>query len=400
MRLLLFLLFSLFTITNSFSQATWRKGTITKNDGTEVTGEINDKEWSVNPKEIEFRANGGTVQKYTVHQIKNFSTARPARYEAFAIEYDGDDQNVNRLSTNRSPVTLSKDTLFLRVIVYAPVGLFEFVDANGRIHYFTNQEQGVEELLNRKYKDATNSSLVGVNEKFKQQLLLKAGNCPELHSTIKQLKYSEGALQSLVTKINKCNGHEVQSSWTGEIVTKKPNLGIVAQVFLTNPEYTFMVSDFNEINFGGGIFYEIYSKKKPNRISLYNELLFKQVNQEGVSVFGSPATIKFSRIKMINSYRFSYPDKHEGRLYWGIGIGTGVRFNTTVNDRESIAGYPDFSNSEFELGVMVNGGKTFAISKSFKINAELRYEIEQSPFGSSEFVGAHNLGVCIGFVIK
>lgn len=103
---------------------------------------------------------------------------------------------------------------------------------------------------------------------------------------------------------------------------------------------------------------------------------------------------------MINSYRFSYQDKRDGRLYWGIGIGTGVRFNTTVNDRESIAGYPDFSNSEFELGVMVNGGKTFAISKSFKINAELRYEIEQSPFGSSEFVGAHNLGVCVGFVLK
>jgi hypothetical protein len=400
MKYTLLTLCTIFSITLATAQATWRKGAITKKDGTEVTGEINDKEWSVNPKEIEFRENGGTVQKYTVHQIKNFSTARPARYEAFAIEYDGEDQNVNKLSTNRSPVTLSKDTLFLRVIVNAPVGLFEFVDANGRIHYFTNQEQGVEELLNRKYKDATNSSLVGVNEKFKQQLLLKAGNCPELHSTIKQLKYSEGALQSLVTKINKCNGNEVQPSWEGEIVTKKPNLGIVTQVFLTNPEYTFMVSDFNEINFGGGIFYEIYSKKKPNRISLYNELLFKQVNQEGVSVFGSPATIKFSRIKMINSYRFSYPDKRDGRLYWGIGIGTGIRFNTTVNDRESIAGYPDFSNSEFELGVMVNGGKTFALSKSFKINAELRYEIEQSPFGSSEFVGAHNLGVCIGFVLK
>lgn len=291
------ILCTIFSITAATGQATWRKGTITINDGTELTGEINDKEWSVNPKEIEFREQGGTIQKYTVHQIKNFSTDRPARYEAFAIEYDGEDQNVNRLTTNRSPVTLSRDTLFLRVLVYAPVGLFEFVDANGRIHYFTNQEQGVEELLNRKYKDATNSSLVGVNEKFKQQLLLKAGNCPELHSTIKQLKYSEGALQSLVTKINKCNGHEVQSSWTGEIVTKKPNLGIVAQVFLTNPEYTFMVSDFNEINFGGGIFYEIYSKKKPNRTSLYNELLYKQVNQEGVSVFGSPATIKFSRIK-------------------------------------------------------------------------------------------------------
>ncbi|MBL7861765.1 MAG: hypothetical protein JNJ65_11440 [Cyclobacteriaceae bacterium] len=400
MKYTLLILCTIFSINLASGQATWRKGSITKNDGTELTGEINDKEWSVNPKEIEFRENGGTLQKYTVHQIKSFSTARPARYEAFAIEYDGDDQNVNRLSTNRSPLTLNKDTLFLRVIVNAQVGLFEFVDANGRIHYFTNQEQGVEELLNRKYKDATNSSLVGVNEKFKQQLLLKAGNCPELHSTIRQLKYNEGALQNLVAKINTCNGQEIKPIWVGETITKKSNLGIVAQVFLSNPEYTFLVADFSEVNFGGGIFYEIYSKKKPNRISLYNELLYKQVNQEGVSVFGSAATIKFSRIKMINSYRFSYPDKHDGRFFWGIGIGTGVRFNTTVNERESIAGYPDYSGSEFELGVMVNAGKTFALSKSLKLNADFRYEIEQSPFGSSEFFGAHNLGVCIGIVLK
>lgn len=400
MKLLLPLLLIILAINLSYAQATWIEGTVVKQDGTELKGEINDKEWSVNPEDIEFREAGGPVQKFTVHQIKGFSTARPSRYEAFAIEYDGEDQNMNRLSTNRNPVSLTRDTLFLRVIVKAPIGLYEFVDVNGRIHFFTNQEQGVEELLNRKYKDATNSSLVGVNEKFKQQLILKAGSCPDLHASIKSLKYNEAALQNMITKLNKCNGGEIQPVWAGVIVKKKPNLGIVAQVFLTNPEYTFMVSDFNEINFGGGIFYEIYSKKKPNRISLYNELLYKQVNQEGVSVFGSPATIKFSRIKMINSYRFSYPDKRDGRLYWGIGIGTGVRFNTTVNDRESIAGYPDFSNSEFELGVMVNGGKTFAISKSFKINAELRYEIEQSPFGSSEFVGAHNLGVCVGFVLK
>lgn len=398
MRLLLLLLFCFGTITICFGQGTWRKGIITKKDGTEITGEINDTEWPVNPGEIEFRQGGGATQKYTVHQIKSFSTARPSRYEAFVIEYDGDDQNVNRLSTNRNPGTLRRDTLFLRVIVNASVGLFEFVDANSRIHYFTNQEQGVVELLNRKY--IINSSLVGANEKFKQQLLLKAGNCPELHSTIKQLNYNERELQSLVTKVNTCNGHEIKPIWEGEAVTKKSNLGLVTQLFLTNPGYTFFVSDFEEINFGGGVFYEIYSKKRPNRISRYNELLFKQVNQEGLSAFGSAATIKFSRIKMINSYRFSYPNKREGRLFWGIGIGTGVRFNTTVNERESIVGYPDFRKTEFDVGIMINGGKTFAVSKSFKINAELRYESEVSPFGPSAFVSAHNLGVCIGLVLK
>lgn len=400
MKLLFLLVCMLFTATLTFAQATWRQGSIIKNDGTEVKGEINDREWSVNPDVIEFREAGAAVQTFSVLQIKGFSTARPSRYEVYAIEYDGDDQNVNRLPTSRNPVSLVQDTLFLRVIVNAPVGLFEFVDTNGRLHYFISSEQGVVELLNRKYKDATNSSLMGVNEKFKQQLLLASGTCTDLQSTIKQLKYNEQSLKSIVTKINQCKGNQVVPDWKGDVVARKPNLGIVAQLFLSNPEYTFMVADFGEINFGGGIFYEIFSKKKPNRVSLYNELLYKMVNQEGVSVFGSAATLQFGRIKMINSYRFSYPDKKEGRWYWGIGIGTGVRFNTTVNERESIPGYPDYTGSEFELGVMVNGGKTIALSKAFKINTELRYEIEQSPFGSSEFIGAHNLGIAIGFVLK
>ncbi len=395
---LLFFMICLFT--SSMGQSTWRKGTITAKDGTVMKGEINDKEWTVNPKEIEFREAGGATKTFTLQQIKNFSTDRPAKYESFAFEYDSEDQNINSLSTNRTPLVLSKDTLFLKVIVGAKVGLFLLVDSNGRNHFFTSTNSGVEELLNRKYRDASNSSVVGVNEKFKQQLLLKAGNCKELQPSIKQLKYNEEVLRSMVSKINKCNGYQIEPQWEGEVITKKASAGIVLQLFFSNPEYTFLVSDFSKINFGGGVFYEIYSKKKPNRISLYNELLFKQVNQDGLTFSNLPTEIKFSRVKMINSFRFSYPDKSGGRFYWGIGIGTGVRFNTMVNGRESIPGYPDYSGSEFELGLMVSGGKTFTISKSLKINTELRYELEQSPFGSSSFVGAHNIGLSVGFVLK
>ncbi len=400
MKQTLLLLLITIAITSASGQTTWRKGIIISNDGTELKGEVNDEEWTINPKKIEFREVGGTIKTYSVHELKSFSTNRPAAYQAFAIEYDGEDQNVNKLTTNRSPLTLSKDTLFLRVIVKAPVALYEFIDVNGRNHFFTNSDSGVEELLNRRYKDEANNSLVGVNEKYKQQLLLKASNCPDLQSSIKQLRYSEQTLRNLVGKINQCNGNQNEPIWEGDVVTKQANAGIVLQLFVSNPEFTFVTSDFSKVNFGGGLFYEIYSKKKPNRISLYNELLYKQVNKDALTFFLLPSEIKFSRVKMINSFRFSYPNKKEGRLFWGIGVGTGVRFNTLVNGKESIPGYPDYNSSEFELGLMVSAGKTFPISKSFKINAELRYELEQSPFGSSTFVGANNIGLCVGFNLK
>ncbi len=159
-----------------------------------------------------------------------------------------------------------------------------------------------------------------------------------------------------------------------------------------------MISDFNKINFGGGIFYEIYSRNKPNRLSFYNELLYKRINQDGTTYLNYPAEIYFSRIKMINSLRFSYPKK-SGRLYWGIGISTGARFNTQVN--EDVSGFPDYTKSEFELGFMLSGGKTFSFSESFKLSAELRYEVEQGPFStSSPFLGNHNIGLAIGLKLK
>lgn len=392
-----FLLSLTFILHSAYTQSTWRKGTITTVDGTELKGEINDQEWTVNPKEVEFREVGGAIKTYTAHQLTNFSTDRPSRYESFSIEYDGENQNVNRLTTNRNPTELTRDTLFLKVIVKAKVALFHFVDSNGRVHFFISKDNRVEELLYRKYKDPENTTLYGANEKFKQQLLLTATTCTELHASIKQLKYTEEVLRKIVNKINTCQGNPLLPLWEG-VTSKKPaSIGVVVQLFFSNPEYTFLVSDFSKLNYGGGVFYEIYNKKRPNRISLYNELLFKQVNQEGLFFANQTADLKFSRIKMINSYRFSYPDKNKGRLYWGIGLGTGVRFNTLINDKESIPGYPVYNDPEFEIGFMVSAGKTFPLSESFKINAELRYELEQSPFGSSSFVGAHNIGLNIGF---
>ncbi len=214
------------------AQTNWRKGVIVKNDGTELMGEVNDKEWTVNPKKIEFRGEDGTISIFTTHQLKNFSTSRPSRYEVFPVEYDGENQNVNGLSTYRNPVTLSRDTVFLQVVVRATLGLFKFVDSNGRTHFFTNLEGGVVELLNRRYKDPATKTLMGVNEKFKQQLLLRAGNCNDLQTTLKQLKYHEETLRSKLIKMNKCNGNQIEEIWEGETFTKRNEIGIAVQFFL------------------------------------------------------------------------------------------------------------------------------------------------------------------------
>ena len=392
------LILQVLTASYSFAQSSWRKGSVTKNDGTTLTGEINDKEWTVNPSAIEFRGEDQKVTTLTVSDIKSFTTDRPSRYESFEVIYDGDDQNINeQLTSDRNPLTLAKDHIFLEVLVNAPVGLLRFHDAGGREHFMLRKGNSVEELLNRIYRLPENKTMMGKNEKYKQQLMNEALTCKELQSSFKSIKYNEASLKGIINKVNACLGNSIEPLYTGVVAKKKSDFGVVVQPFFSYTEFTSMFSNMSKVNFGGGLFYEIYNKRKPGRISLYNELIYKNINQDATNFLNQTVNLKLSRVKLINSYRFSYSKGDKGRTFWGIGISTGVRFNTLVNDKETIPGYGDYNASTFELGVIGSLGKTFVVSDKFRINTELRYELEQVPFTSSIFVGAHNIGLNLGF---
>ena len=68
------------TLTTAYGQTTWREGIIIRNDGSKLKGEVNDEEWTVNPKKIQFREEGGIIKTYSVSELKSFSTNRPAAY--------------------------------------------------------------------------------------------------------------------------------------------------------------------------------------------------------------------------------------------------------------------------------------------------------------------------------
>lgn len=395
---LLYLLLVLPSI--AFSQATFRNGFIILKNGDKLEGQVNDLEWSVGPKEVEFRKEGQPVKKFTVNDVISFSTDRPAMYESHSIQYDGDDQSIRNLPFAKEANELKKDKLFLKVIVNSSVGLLHFQEANGRNHFFIRHDTTVTELLKRNYQSNAANSLA-TNQKYKQQLILITNDCQAVQSRIKNLNYIESDLYNVFVKINECKGSELIPIWSGKTTKKSFNAGITFQPFVNSTIFAFGIakSKMSEVNFGGGIFIEFYDRKRPNRISYYNELVYRKVNQSGTYYTGSDASIEYTRIKLINALRFSYPAKSGGRFFWNVGLGTGVRKNTLLNGQSSDPNLADYS-SDFELGLVGGVGKTFSLFNSIIASTELRYEIEDCPLGNTGFALSQNVVLGIQVYLK
>jgi hypothetical protein len=385
----------------SFAQGTWRNGTIILKDGSTIEGQINDLEWNNAPKSIEFRRFGGSVENYNADHLISFSSDRPALYESHLVRYDADTENLKYLPGGKESSNLATEKLFLEVIVNAPIALLFMQDKNFRQHFFIKRDTTVVELLNRNYQNPDGIALL-TNQKYKQQIAVITNDCPDVQSSIKLLRYTRASLSAIFAKINQCKGNAVTMGSNGVEQTRKPlNVGIAVQGFIMANSYPgYYYSRFGDLNFGGGLFMELYSKKRPNRISLYNELLYKRINAQHGRLNRSPNVVtdfQCEKLRLSNAIRLSYPHKSKGRFYFGFGTIIGYRMNTLINGNSAVNKIGEKFGSGFEVGITGMIGETIVIGKSFKVNTEFRYEYE---FQNSNSFNFNNLGLGLQFYLK
>lgn len=98
---------------------------------------------------------------------------------------------------------------------------------------------------------------------------------------------------------------------------KPAQWGAVAQGFLNYSEITSAKTIFEEINFGLGLSYETFFKRRPERMSVYNELKYKQVAQTGESVITTNFVVNSARHKIWRLFKHFYgpPPSDNKSLY-------------------------------------------------------------------------------------
>ncbi len=382
----------------SIAQEYYRRGYVVTLENDTINGLINDKEWQYSPQLVEFKENENSAPKtYRPQEIKAFTTTSGVYYESHHFKFDGDflndaaKSNGINYGTTRTPLRWVEGDYFLEVLVMGKFSLFKFNDPADRIHFMI-LEQGKSELEELQYRlystKIEGMSTVSTNENYKQQLInLCSERCPDLKSKILKISYNDRHLIQTLETINKCFKSEKQIPSLKLIQSeiKKPKFGIVAYVYLGKTNTTlFSYEGFNKVYLAGGISLEVFSKKRPNRFSVYNELKFKTFNEKGLYTFSSnPATLKFQSLKLTSMFRVT--PKKISTLYLNAGLNYGFRLNSSLTTSQ--ISLP--SNAEFELGPAIGFGiKILPLKASIELRAEFDFPVKsQTDFNTNQTIG-------------
>ena len=381
----IFLLFFI-CLVSAHAQDHYRSGFVITMSNDTLKGLVNDKETAQSPQTIQFKENESAAPKtYTTADIKGFATSRGVYFESKHFQYDGDlgtaTLTPERYLTSRSPQNWSTTDCFVEVIVKGQFSLFKYQDANNRIHFLILDEgkTELEELIHRTFI-TSNSTKLMVNDSYKQQLLLRCeAKCPDLKTRMINLAYREQNLGQMVTSMNECYGsvQKINIVVADDTERKASKIGLVAEVYVTDPAFYTTPGGYDAVQFAGGVSYEVFSKKRPNRLSFYSELKLKNFSNVDDyytnAFFPRTGKLTYKTVKLTNTVRL-YATKPK-TLYFNAGVVYGYRFNTTLEGKEVTDRH---ASDRFEFGFAAGLGKKFTpIGLSIETRFELNVPMEQ-----------------------
>ena len=212
MKNLFFSLMLLISLT-SYSQITFEKGYIIKNNGEKQTGLIKNVDWRNNPTFIEYKKTAGsTVQKLGIKDVKAFEINNSSKYERYDVKIDRSSDDIMDMSTKRNP-EFQYETLFLKVLVEGDANLYQYTHGNLTRFFYKTDGLPVTQLVYKRY--LVQDEIIKVNNDYKQKLF-NTLHCPSFNlNTFKNLDYNKKKLVDIFNKYNKCKNSNYK------ILTKK-----------------------------------------------------------------------------------------------------------------------------------------------------------------------------------
>lgn len=185
-----------------YSQDNFIPGNYTDNNNNIIKGFINDKKWTENPVDFEFKRNLDDDENVlTIENVKRFELDNASIYERHQVNIDKSSDNINKLNQQREP-TFKEETLFLKVVLSGDISLLKYRD-NIKNHFYYKKDNLITLLVHKRY--LTTNGAIAENNSFKQQLVvnIKCSNKDILNT--ENVTYSENSLVKLFEKYYKCN---------------------------------------------------------------------------------------------------------------------------------------------------------------------------------------------------
>jgi len=275
------------------SQPNYQMAYIVSHQGDTITGEIDYRQWDVNPKTIKFRTD--TVSdpvRYSPIDIKAF-VVNEDHYFGGIFEIDKSPYLNEDLTTENKSVQVT-DTVFLTVLVEGTLSLFYLKDENAKEHFFIRKNDSpITELIYRRYlvmqdRNTLTESRTNVaeNNTYRGILIFYTSELPGLIPKINEMPYKTTHLVRFVDEYNKKTGCEsgycrINKSRTKGVFSFHVLTGLSYSYYSLNKNITeengrIVSSDPNKSLtwFTGGIGLNMMLPRKLQRFSLYFETLY------------------------------------------------------------------------------------------------------------------------------
>lgn len=317
MKTTLILLLSVFIGAAVYSQKNYLPAILLK-DGVELSGYIDYRNWSVNPKKISFKKDSLSVEEvFGPNDITSFRV-KDEYYVASKVFVENSPYKLASLSTGKEFI-YSVDTVFLQAIIDGEKSLFYYKTLKGKDNFYIFQDNEYKLLLYKEYLADSEFDKIGVfeNAAFRNQLMMYLIDAKGLD--LSAVDYNWGSLCRLFKRY-----YRIVDSAPLYLKTEdkpKGNWGLVAGI--TRNKAVFWDDYFESPNLSNdfstsmvpyiGVSYEIVFPRSLKRWSLCNELAYWGYDFSGSTqivknVVQTDTKTKYAChfLKLSNLFRFTY----------------------------------------------------------------------------------------------
>jgi len=202
------------------AQVNFKDGLIVLKNGDTVKGQIDYRNWEVNPTKVRFKSSSSD-NIYTAQDLLSFEITGEDKYQSAIISKDMRPIDISGINIMGDDEIVVTDTAFLRIVVKGgKVSLYELIDHKRHFYIQENVNSQPEELIFKKYM---NENKTHITEKavFRNQLnrLANSYSVAGLDSKIEKCGY---ILKDLRTIILVINGEDFKSATAMEKKKKEP----------------------------------------------------------------------------------------------------------------------------------------------------------------------------------
>jgi hypothetical protein len=307
----------LFFSISLFGQNLYDKGYYVDNSGTKHFVLINNLEWQINPKFIEYKiSNDSSVESKKIEEVKEFGIEGGDVFKRYEVKVETSIDNLQFMDYNASPKFITK-TVFLRQVTFGKLNLLVYHENEDKFYYSKSESDIPEPLIYKRY--LTNYDAISKNEQYKEQLK-KNFNCADYN--YENLNYNLKSLKQFAEYYNAdCKKPVTEKRDRTLRFAFTPKVGVLMKSFTASRE---------------GVFYAENIKMGSKALLKFGaDLEINLARNQTLTFILSPMYQSYENQK-VKEYD-TYPHNQDFKVnFQSVELGVGLRYYQKINKNFSV----------------------------------------------------------------